>query len=174
MSGPITDRISAVIAAQVVAERRRQSLTRDELAAAVQAAGGPGTFTSSALRNIEIGRRGVTVDELVQLAGALDVSPRDLLGEYVARFGPDAPAASAVPIGGEVEAATFKAIEALGDLDGIEAPLAAIALADARALDDGAGMATAAVSKELRAALTQLWEGRDGEDEDEGEDYGPT
>ncbi|MCX4468956.1 helix-turn-helix domain-containing protein [Micromonospora sp. NBC_01655] len=160
-----------MIAAQVVAERRRRSLTRDELAAAAQEAGAPSTFTASALRNVETGRRGVTVDELVQLAAALDVSPRDLLGEYARLFGQDAPTA---PIGGEVEAATRKAIEDLGDLDGIEEPLAAIALADARALDDGAGMATAAVSKELRAALTQLWEGRDGEDEDEAEDYGPT
>lgn len=41
-------------------------------------------------------------------------------------------------------------------LDKPDASLMALALTLARTLDDGAGMATAAVSKELRATLSQL------------------
>lgn len=166
----MTEPISAAITAGLAVERRRQSLTREEVAAAAQAAGAPDTFTSAALRNVETGRRGVTVDELAWLAAALDVPPWQLLGDQADRFTPPAPPA---PAGGPVEEATRAAIDELGALDGIEAPLAAAAAALARALDDGAAMATAAVSKELRATLAQLWEGRDAEDDDDPEEYGP-
>ncbi|NIL60020.1 hypothetical protein HCB18_27030, partial [Salinispora arenicola] len=60
-----------------------------------------------------------------------------------------------------------------GDLEGREHPLAQAAYALARKLDTDAGMATAAVSKELRAALADIWEGRSAEDEDD-EDLGPS
>ncbi|MFG2070977.1 hypothetical protein ACGFKZ_29370 [Micromonospora tulbaghiae] len=169
-SEPITARISAEVGAQVETERKRQSMTRVELAAAAVAAGAPETYTDAALRNAETARRGVSVDELLWLATALDVSPRDLLGEYADRFGASA---SADPLAGEVETALRESLKELGDLDGALVPLAAQALVLARALDGDAGMAVAAVSKELRALVEKLWEGLDDEEE-EGPDYGPS
>jgi hypothetical protein len=64
---------------------------------------------------------------------------------------------------GPVEAQVRADIVALGDLDGIQPSLAQTAYTLARALDDGAGMATAAVARELRATLEQIVEvGDDG------------
>jgi hypothetical protein len=59
-----------------------------------------------------------------------------------------------------VEDATRRELERLEALD---SALGAVALTLARALDDGAGMAAAAVSKELRATLKELTP-RDGGD----------
>lgn len=59
-----------------------------------------------------------------------------------------------------VEAATERRLRELDELD---SPLGQAALTLARALDDGAGMAAAAVSKELRATLKELTP-RDGGD----------
>ena len=59
-----------------------------------------------------------------------------------------------------VEAATEQRLRELGESDG---PLGQVALTLARSLDEGAGMAAAAISKELRATLKELTP-RDGGD----------
>ncbi|WP_245730838.1 helix-turn-helix domain-containing protein [Micromonospora pallida] len=165
----MSEPISAEITAQILAARRAQGTTREEVAAAARRAGAPESFTTAAYRNVESGRRAVDVDELLWLAAALEVPVRQLLGAHRDRFGADV---ATPPECGPVEDATRQAVQELGDLDGREAPLAAAAYRLARQLDDGAGMATAAVSKELRATLADIWEGQGAEDEDE--EYGPS
>ncbi|MCW6010328.1 helix-turn-helix transcriptional regulator [Micromonospora sp. CPCC 205371] len=168
----MSEPISAGITAQIVAARRRQGSTRDEVAAAAQAAGAPTSFTTAALRNLESGRRAPSVDELVWLAAALATPVRELLGEQRHLFGADV---AVRPECGPVEDATRRAAEQLGALDGHEAALMEGAYVLARALDAGAGMATAAVHKEYRATLAALWEDRAGdEDDDDDEDLGPS
>ncbi|WP_320067878.1 helix-turn-helix domain-containing protein [Micromonospora sp. RTGN7] len=166
----MSEPISARITGEIVAARRVQGTTRDEVAAAARRAGAPASFTAAALRNLETGRRAPSVDELVWLAAALEVPVRQLLGEHRRLFGADL---ETPPSCGPVESATREAVRGLGELDGREYPLAEAAYALARKLDADAGMATAAVSKELRAALADIWEGR-GDDEDEDEDLGPS
>ncbi|NIL40496.1 hypothetical protein HCB17_04425 [Salinispora arenicola] len=165
----VSEPISAVVTAEIGVARRVRGATRDEVAVAARAAGAPAAFTAAALRNLETGKRAPSVDELVWLAVALEVPVPQLLGAHRDLFGADT-----APSGcGAVEAATRESMRELGDLEGREHPLAQAAYALARKLDTDAGMATAAVSKELRAALADIWEGRSAEDEDD-EDLGPS
>jgi transcriptional regulator with XRE-family HTH domain len=77
--------LSDLVADRVVKLRRGQGITRERLAAACSELGLP--LSTAALGNIETGRRGedgrrrrdVTVDELLALAVALDVTPATLL-----------------------------------------------------------------------------------------------
>lgn len=163
----MTEPVGAAIAAEIRAAREASSLTRDELAAAAQAAGAPLTLTAAALRNIESGRRRADVDELLWLADALRTTPHALLGEHAARFSPAVPAGEC----GEVEAAARRAVEEIdGGLTGQHEVLAQSALVLARLLDSGQSTAPTAVAKELRATLAVLWEGRSGDDKDKDED----
>jgi predicted trehalose synthase len=57
-----------------------------------------------------------------------------------------------------VERATRRDVKALGDLAGVQRSLAEAAYNLAKTLDDGAGLATAAVARELRATLLTLKE----------------
>lgn len=165
----MTDRVSARVTAQVRDIRETQGVTREELAAAARSAGAPDTFTARALRSLESDRRAPSVDELLWLAEALNMPVRELLAEHAALFGADEKRA---PECGPVEEATRLAIEGLGALAGRDAALAEAAYALAKKLDGDAGMAAAAVSKELRAVLDAIWQGHDDEDEDE-DDLGP-
>lgn len=81
-----------------------------------------------------------------------------------------APAPGRPPRRGPVETATRAALAEL-DLAGRDAVLAEAAYTLASKLDNDAGMAAAAVSKELRATLDQIWQGQGGGGEDD--DYGP-
>ncbi|HEY5990406.1 MAG TPA: hypothetical protein VIV12_29060, partial [Streptosporangiaceae bacterium] len=63
---------------------------------------------------------------------------------------------------GPVERATRRDVKGLGDLTGIQRSLAETAYRLAKTLDDGAGLATAAVARELRATLLTLRESSDG------------
>jgi transcriptional regulator with XRE-family HTH domain len=67
-----------VLVEQVKRLRRRRSLTSAALAARCAQLGAP-EVTDHVVRNIEIGRRTVSVDQLAVLALALDVSPVHLL-----------------------------------------------------------------------------------------------
>jgi transcriptional regulator with XRE-family HTH domain len=167
----MSEGISAAISVAIVNIRDRIGLTRDELAAAARLAGAPAGFTAPALRNIESGRRAVSVDELVWLAAALAVSVRDLLGEYAGLFGAEL---KPPPAFGAVEEAARRAVEELDGLTGAEQPLVEGAFVLAKALDDGAGMATAAVHKEFRAALAAIWEGRADDEDEDADDLGPS
>jgi hypothetical protein len=59
---------------------------------------------------------------------------------------------------GPVERATRRDVKALGKLAGVQGSLAETAYRLAKTLDDGAGLATAAVARELRATLLTLKE----------------
>ncbi|MGJ3223771.1 hypothetical protein ACQEUV_33090 [Micromonospora aurantiaca (nom. illeg.)] len=128
----MTEPISAAISAEIEAARAAHGGTREDVAAAARAAGAPSTFTAAALRNLEIGRRAPSVDELLWLATALSVPVRQLLGEHRELFGHDA---YRPPACGEVEDATRTAIEEFGDLTGRQRALAAAAIKMAAELD---------------------------------------
>lgn len=57
---------------------------------------------------------------------------------------------------GDVESAVAETIESLNEISPLHDGLAATARVLARTLDDGAGLATAAVARELRATLEAL------------------
>lgn len=65
----------------------------------------------------------------------------------------DATGPAVPPLEPGVAGATRRRLEALGEA---HSPLGQAALVLAAALDDGAGMAAAAISKELRATLKEL------------------
>jgi len=62
---------------------------------------------------------------------------------------------------GSNERAARRSVRALGELSGVQPALAESAFTLARALDEGAGLATAAVARELRATLEALAKGSD-------------
>jgi transcriptional regulator with XRE-family HTH domain len=166
----VSEPISAAITAALRVARERVGSTRDDVAEAVRTAGAPASFTASALRNLESGRRAPTLDELVWLAAALTTTPRALLGEHGALFGADEPAQ---PYAGPVEAVTRAGVAELDDLDGHQMALAESAYALARQLDGDAGMATAAIARELRAHLADIWADAAADDDDDV-DLGPS
>ncbi len=66
-----------------------------------------------------------------------------------------------MPADGPVSEATLRRLQ---ELDEADSPLGAIALTLAQTLDEGAGMAVAAVAKELRATLKELTPHDGGDD----------
>lgn len=166
----MSEAITARITEQVRAIRQAQGITRDELAALARAAGASDSFTTAALRNLEIGRRAATVDELVALAVAFRVPVRQLLGEHALLFGADDSKPDLDC--GSVELATRTAIQDLADLSRKQLALAEVAYALARKLDEDAGMAAAAVAKQHAATLGEIWAGLAPDDDDE-DDFGP-
>jgi hypothetical protein len=64
-------------------------------------------------------------------------------------------------LSGSVEDATGRRLHELGEVD---SPLGQVALTLARTLDEGAGMSTAAVARELRATLKELTPHDSGDD----------
>jgi transcriptional regulator with XRE-family HTH domain len=165
----LSEPISAGITAALRAARTTAGSTRDEVAAAAQRAGAPASFTAAALRNLESGRRAPGVDELVWLAAALATTPRALLGEAADLFGADEAVEAAA---GPVEAVTRAGVADLDDLDGHQLALAESAYALARQLDGDAGMATAAIARELRAHLADIWADAAADDDDDDGDLG--
>ena len=65
---------------------------------------------------------------------------------------------------GKVELATARSLREIGELPRGLGGLAEAALTLARSLDDGAGLATAAVARELRATLMELAKGCERDD----------
>lgn len=112
---------SRVVARNLVRVRKKVGLTTRELAALLSVRGMP--MSSSGITDIERGRRGVSVDQLTALAGALAVSPLALLTPLVegddGRADPDAETrlagVSAQP--SRHLAAWLRADRALGDED---------------------------------------------------------
>lgn len=66
---------------------------------------------------------------------------------------------------GRVELATARAVREIGELPRGLSNLAEAALTLAKSLDDGAGLATAAVARELRATMTELAKGAARDDD---------
>lgn len=167
--------ISAVIGDQIRDLRRREGLSRDELAAAARSAGAPENFTAAVVGFLEVGRRGFRVDELIPLAAALEVSPLELLGEHAKLFVGDDTAAGCARCGGtpgDIERTVRADIAALTDLEDLEPSLAATAYVLARAIDTpGEAKPLPALTRELRACIEQIRAGRRGRhDPDDGDD----
>ncbi|MER5388365.1 hypothetical protein [Saccharopolyspora sp. NPDC002686] len=175
--------MSDVIADAIRAARKREGMTRAELAeAATVADGATQRFTAAVVGYIETGRRDaaghrrrdVTVDELVDLAAALATTPLALLGEHAARFGvgrpPECPRCTSGT--GALERAVRTDIKGLGELDGAEPSLAQTAYALAAAIDAGGGedgKQIPALAKELRATLKVLTDARAAKQLPDGE-----
>jgi transcriptional regulator with XRE-family HTH domain len=186
MVDPVSDwigSISDLIADQIRDLRRREGLTREELAAAARGQGLPATFTAVALGNVETGRRDhegrrrreVTVDELAALAAAAGRSPLDLLGAAGELFGAERAECGRCASGrGELERTIRGDVEQLGELTGVQRSLAQTAFVLAAAIDAGGGDQLGKLpqlAKELRATLEHLAAGSPGEhDPDDDED----
>jgi transcriptional regulator with XRE-family HTH domain len=137
------------------------------------------------LSRVEVGARRVDADELVALAAALSVGVPALLppvDELPAAAPAPRPAAAEADLG-PVGAALAEDIEALGDLAGMEPTLAATAVRLARQIDgqrpvqcDDCGSYVQVpadprilpqLTRELRATVATLLEGRTVDDEDD-------
>lgn len=173
--------VSDVVAEQIIAARKRQTLTREELAAAAQAAGAPATFTGASVRNLETGRRGpdgarrrdVSIDELVFLSAALGVPPVELMGPHAELFGAELVTCRRCDAeAGPVELAVRSDIKELAELTGVERSHTEAALRLARAVDkgDSGGSKLPALTKELRQTLEVIMAGRRGAELPEEED----
>ncbi|MER7002219.1 helix-turn-helix transcriptional regulator [Dactylosporangium sp. NPDC000555] len=190
------DQISATTATRLIELRERLKLTRDAVAVSAREHGAPASFTAAVLRNIETGRpdaagnrrRMVSVDELVVLAAALDVSPLELIDtEYAELFGAQtapvpAPATKTcercASISGGVQSSVREDVDLLGALEGVEPSLAELAFRLAQAIDDGGGedgRQMPALAKELRSTLLELRKltAARRADDDDDDDFGP-
>lgn len=176
------------IAARVFELRESHKLTREALAASAREHGAPANFTATVLRYIENSRSGagekrsrnITVDELLWLAAALEMSPLELVDDELAPLfaAPSAPAVvrecqRCARQAAGVLSAVKEDIEEFGDLVGVEPSLAATALRLAETIDDigedGARLLPA-LTKELRATLKELVDGRVKDDDDDDAD----
>lgn len=180
--------LSDAAAEAVRALRKREGMTRAELAASARDAGAPASFSSTVVGYIETGRRDgdgrrrreVSLDELAHLAAAVGTTPLRLLGGHAAALGAEqtAPCPRCDAATGAVERAVRDDIAALGDLEGTEPGLAATAYALAAALDgDDDTRQTAPLAKELRATLKAVCEAvaartRDDDGDEDGDALG--
>lgn len=188
--------ISEAAGARLIDLRERGKLTREAVAEAARSHGAPASFTAAVLRNIETGRpdgdgrrrRMISIDELVLLAAALDVSPLELIDPESAQlFGAPAPVPApakktcqrCASVSGGIQSAVRDDVDLLGQLEGVEPSLAEVAYALAVAIDDGGGedgRQLPALAKELRATLKELRElttARRADHDDEDDDLGP-
>ena len=185
MAEPVSDwigSISDVIADRVRDLRKREGLSREELAANARGQGLPATFTAVALGNLETGRRDAdgrrrrefSVDELAALAAAAGRSPLDLLGAAAELFGAEPSTCHRCEAGrGELERTIRADVARLGEPVGVQASLAQTAYVLAEAIDAGGGEAgkqLPQLAKELRATLELLTAGDDDPDDADDDD----
>lgn len=154
--------------------RTRVGMSQADLAAAAREHGAGGSFTEDVVSDIESGRRRggrrvrlFTLDELLPIAAALEVSVLELLGEDSARlFVGERDAvrfecAKCEAGVGEMERVTREDLARLGELDKLETTLVETAFRLAKAIDDTAdGRALPALTRELRATVQELAAGR--------------
>lgn len=182
--------LSDAVAEAVRAARKREGMTRAELAERAQATGAGPAFTAAVVGYIETGRRDaggrrrreITLDELVHLAAAVDTTPLALLGVDAVALGAEGPVecprCADQSAWGSVAEAVRDDLGRLGDLEGLEPGLAATALALAAAIDADSvedGRQLAALAKELRATLAALQDAvraRSAADNDDEGDFG--
>ncbi|MFE7516120.1 helix-turn-helix domain-containing protein [Streptomyces sp. NPDC057540] len=148
----------AHVAAAVLAQRQQRGWDQRRLAERVSQTGRP--MSLSVLGKVEAGARRVDVDDLVALAVALDVAPAQLLPGGDAPQAPDDPFAEASQPGA-VRRRVLEDIDALGDLEALDATaptLAAVAVRLAQEIDAPASLGNSLHSlvKELRATLAEL------------------
>lgn len=161
--------ISDVIAGQVRDLRRREGVSRDEMAERARAAGAPDSFTATVVGFLETGRpkagrrtRDFSIDEVVWCAAALGAAPADLFADRWLGFAGADAAECPVCAGeaGQIERTLRADIDAMEKLTGLEPSLAAAAIRLAREVDASVGDDVAKLMRELRATLVQLGAGR--------------
>lgn len=171
--GPDTS-ISDRLAERIRDLRTRVGWSQEELAAAAREVGAGDSMTGTVVGFMESGRRRegrrtrlFTLDELLPLAAALEVSPLELLGADSAelfvgessavRF--ECPKCEAAA--GGMERATREDLARLGTLSTLETTLVEAAYRLAEAIDTADDpRALPALTKELRATVQELGAGR--------------
>lgn len=171
--GPDTS-ISDRLAERIRDLRTRAGWSQEELAAAAREVGAGESMTGTVVGFMESGRRRegrrtrlFTLDELLPLAAALEVSPLELLGADSAELFIGERSAVRVECpkceagAGGMERATREDIARLGDLSPLETTLVEAAYRLAAAIDEGGDpRALPALTKELRATVQELSAGR--------------
>jgi transcriptional regulator with XRE-family HTH domain len=159
--------ISAAVRDRIRDLRERAGLGRDELAERAREHGAT-EMTANVVGFLERGRRGLTLEELLTLAQALEVSPLELLGDQAEVFvGPAGPCPRCASRSDEEDAdelvATIRAdVVGLGELAPLEASLTALAI---QAASDADQLPVGDKERRLnradaRAALGQIAAGR--------------
>ncbi|MFI6162254.1 helix-turn-helix domain-containing protein [Micromonospora haikouensis] len=176
--------INAVIRDRIRDLRERAGLGRDELAERAREHGAPESFTANVVGFLERGRRGLTLEELFALAGAIEVTPLELLGDQAAVLigegQADAPVCpSCGGEAGQLETTVRADVGKLGELGPLEETLTRTAVRIAAEIDALRGDAVKELprlTRELRAAVEQILNGRravpDPDDEDDLDDLG--
>ncbi|MEV6798528.1 helix-turn-helix domain-containing protein [Micromonospora rifamycinica] len=176
--------ISAVIRDRIRDLRDRAGLGRDELAERAREYGAPESFTANVVGFLERGRRGLTLEELLALAGALEVTPLELLGDQAAVLvgegQVDAPVCpSCGGEAGQMESTVRADMGRLGELGPLEETLTKTAIRVAAEIDalHGDGVKELPrLTRELRSTVEQILTGRravsDPDDEDDLDDLG--
>ena len=153
--------------------RTRLGMSQDDLAAAAREAGAGDSMTATVVGFMESGRRRegrrtrlFTLDELLPLAAALEVSPLELLGDSAQLFVGDTHTVAvecprcAAGMGG-MEKVAREDLGRLGDLSPLETTLVEAAYRLAAAIDAGEEpRVLPALTKELRATVQELSAGR--------------
>lgn len=169
ISPAIGSTISATIRDRIREMREQAGLGRAELAERAQAHGAPETMTANVIGFLERGRRSLTLEELVAIARALDVTPLELAGNQAAVLvGEGQVEAPVCPScggeAGQLEAVVRRDINALGKLGPLEETLAATAIRLAAAIDAARGEEAVRdlpkLARELRAVIGQVLDGR--------------
>jgi hypothetical protein len=163
-------------------------MSQEELAAAAREAGAGDSMTGTVVGFMESGRRRegrrtrlFTLDELLPLAAALEVSPLELLGSDSAELfvgesssvRVECPSCLASP--GPVETVTRADLGQLGELSTLEPTLVETAYRLAAAIDEASGEAAKALpalTRELRATVQELSAGRRRKAEPDDDDFG--
>ncbi|MGC5664940.1 helix-turn-helix domain-containing protein [Micromonospora sp. WMMD723] len=176
--------ISAVIRDRIRDLRDRAGLGRNELAERAREYGAPESFTANVVGFLERGRRGLTLEELLALAGALEVTPLELLGDQAAVLvgGGQVDAPVCPSCGGEagqLESTVRADVGKLGELGTLEETLTRTAIRVAAEIDalHGDGVKELPrLTRELRSTVEQILTGRravpDPDDEDDLDDLG--
>lgn len=166
--------ISDRLGEQIRDLRTQAGMSQGDLAAAARDAGAGDSFTADVVSWMESGRRKegrrtrlFTLDELLPLAAALEVSPLELLGDDSAQLfvGDSGLAQFTCPecragVGG-MERVTRDDLERLGGLSPLETTLVETAYRLAKAIDDTQdARALPALTKELRATVESIAAGR--------------
>ncbi|SCL15084.1 helix-turn-helix domain-containing protein [Micromonospora inyonensis] len=170
--------INAVIRDRIRDLRDRSGMGRDELAERARQYGAPESFTANVVGFLERGRRGLTLEELLALAGALEVTPLELLGDQAAVLvGEGQVEAPVCPScggeAGQLEKTVRADVDQLGELGPLEETLTKTAVRLAAEIDRLSGEGIKELPKltrELRSAVEQILNGRRAVDPDDEED----
>ncbi|WP_176929618.1 helix-turn-helix domain-containing protein [Lentzea albidocapillata] len=170
----MSDRITVIsdaIAAAIRDYRKRQGMTREELAVELWDAGAPQAMSAAVVGYIETGRRDkdgarrreVTVDELALFARAMKTTVAELLGEHASMLGldqaPPCPSCERRKHSGPVQDQVRADVELFDELEDFEPTLVEVAYALAREIDTGSEKLPS-LTRELRHTLHELTSSR--------------